>query len=127
MSPLASGLKPRLLIDAIESQIKSKPDSPYLLYANSSSWEQEGGYRNITWKQFGEAIDKVAFWLDQHLPWTGQGPQTIAYIGPNDPRYFVIIAAAVKSKRRVSNRDSHGWDSAQSVFSAHRYSSLMGD
>lgn len=102
MTPPATNLQPRLLINAIDSQVKSNPNGQYLLYAKSSSWEQEGGYRSITWKQFGDAINKAAFWLDQHLPQTKSDPQTIAYVGPNDPGYYIIVAAAVKSKRRVS-------------------------
>jgi hypothetical protein len=40
--------QPRLLVNAVDIKGKSVPDSPGLLYAKSSLWEQEGGYRTIT-------------------------------------------------------------------------------
>jgi acyl-CoA synthetase (AMP-forming)/AMP-acid ligase II len=92
--------QPRLLANVIDAKAESIPDEPWLLYANSSNWEQEGGYQTITWKQFANAINKAAFWLDENLPQT-EAVQTVSYVGPNDPRYYIIIAAATKSKRRV--------------------------
>jgi hypothetical protein len=94
--------QPRLLVNAVFETAESAPDRPWILYAKSSSWEQEGGYQNITWRQFGNAINKAARWLDSNLPRTGAGPQTLAYLGPNDPRYYILIVAAAKSKRRVN-------------------------
>jgi acyl-CoA synthetase (AMP-forming)/AMP-acid ligase II len=94
--------QPRLLVNAVDEKAGSAPDSPWILYAKSSAWEQEGGYETITWRQFGKAINKAARWLDSNLPQTTPGPQTLAYLGPNDPRYYILIVAAAKSKRRVN-------------------------
>jgi acyl-CoA synthetase (AMP-forming)/AMP-acid ligase II len=94
--------QPRLLVHAVDEKAENIPDSPWILYAKSSSWEQEGGYQTITWRQFGNAINKTARWLDHNLPRTRTGPQTLAYLGPNDPRYYILIVAAAKSKRRVN-------------------------
>ena len=96
--------QPRLLVDAVDAKAKSVPDSPWLLYAKSSLWEQEGGYRTITWKQFANAVNRTAFWLDDNFPQTKAGRQTIAYLGPNDARYYILIVAAAKSERRVGRR-----------------------
>jgi acyl-CoA synthetase (AMP-forming)/AMP-acid ligase II len=96
--------QPRLLVNAVDVKGKSDPDSPWLLYAKSSLWEQEGGYRTITWKQFANAVNRTAFWLDDNLPRTKSGRQTIAYLGPNDARYYILIVAAAKSERRVGRR-----------------------
>jgi acyl-CoA synthetase (AMP-forming)/AMP-acid ligase II len=92
--------QPRLLVNTIDAKAISIPDSPWILYAKSSSWEQEGGYQTITWKQFADAVNKTAFWLDDNLPQTPRS-QTIAYLGPNDPRYYILLVATAKSKRRV--------------------------
>ncbi|KAH8812304.1 hypothetical protein F5884DRAFT_750614 [Xylogone sp. PMI_703] len=93
--------QPRLLVNVIDSHAKNDPDGAFILYANSSSWESEDGYHTITWKQFANAINKAAFWLDEKLPERSGEPQTVAYLGPSDPRYYIIIAAASKSKRRL--------------------------
>ena len=97
MTPL-----PRLLVNVVDAKARLVPDSPWLLYAKSSSWEQEEGYCTITWKQFANAVNRVAFWLDENLPRTQNGPQTFAYLGPSDARYYILIVAAAKTKRRVS-------------------------
>lgn len=95
------GPEPRLLINVVDDLAKNSPDTPWLMFANSSSWEEEGGYRTITWKQLANAINKTAFWLDEKLPPDAAVLQTVAYLGPKDPRYHILIAAATKSKRRV--------------------------
>jgi acyl-CoA synthetase (AMP-forming)/AMP-acid ligase II len=95
--------QPRLLVNAVDAKAESIPDSPWLLYAKSSSWELEGGYRTITWKQFANAVNRAAFWLDDNLPRKTSGRQTIAYLGPNDARYYILIVASAKSNRRVSH------------------------
>jgi len=92
---------PRLLANVIDAKAKSMPDSPWLLYAPSSLWEQEGGYRTITWKQFSNAINKAAFWLDENISRVAPGRDTIAYLGPNDARYYILMVAVAKSKRTV--------------------------
>jgi acyl-CoA synthetase (AMP-forming)/AMP-acid ligase II len=94
--------QPRLLVNTIDAKAATNPDSPWLLYAKSPSSEPEGGYQTITWKQFAHAVNKTAFWLDSNLPRTEQSSQTFAYLGPNDARYYILLAAAAKSKRRVS-------------------------
>lgn len=94
--------QPRLLVNAIDAKAATNPDSPWLLYAKSPSSEHEGGYQTITWKQFAHAVNKTAFWLDSNIPRTEQTSQTFGYLGPNDARYYILIAAAAKSKRRVS-------------------------
>lgn len=95
-------LLPKLLVNAVEAKARRVPDSPWLLYARSSSWEQKGGYNTITWKQFADAVNRAAWWLDENLPRTGTGPQTFAYLGPSDARYYILIVAAAKTKRQVS-------------------------
>ena len=89
--------QPRLLVNAIDEKAKSISNSPWLLYANSSAWEHEGGYRTITWEKFSHAINRTALWLDENIPRTAPGRQTIAYLGPNDARYYILIVAAAKS------------------------------
>ncbi|KAF4632187.1 hypothetical protein G7Y89_g5944 [Cudoniella acicularis] len=86
--------QPRLLVNVVDAKAKSDPQSSWLLYA-----EKNGGYQTITWKQLADAVNKTARWLDDNLPQEGPG-QTIAYSGPNDARYYILVVAAAKSKRR---------------------------
>lgn len=93
--------QPRLVANVIETKAKKIPDAPWLLYANSSAWEQEDGYKAITWKKCASAINKMAHFLDKYIPTESLGRQTIAYQGPNDARYYILMVAAAKSKRTV--------------------------
>lgn len=92
---------PRLLANVIDAKAKTIPTTPWLLYAPSSLWEQEGGFRTITWSQFANAINKAALWLDENIPRETPGRETIAYLGPNDARYYILMVAVAKSKRTV--------------------------
>ncbi|KAJ5620269.1 NRPS-like enzyme [Penicillium lagena] len=92
---------PRLLANVIDAKAKSMASDPWLLYAPSSLWEQEGGFRTITWNQFANAINKAAFWLDENIPRESPGRETIAYLGPNDARYYILMVAVAKSKRTL--------------------------
>jgi acyl-CoA synthetase (AMP-forming)/AMP-acid ligase II len=88
----------KLLITAIEEKAKWMPNDTYMRYPRKD-WETEG-YQTISCMQYARAIDKVAYWLDEHLGKTTQS-DTIAYSGPNDPRYAIIMPAAIKTGRKV--------------------------
>lgn len=47
-------------------------------------WEAEG-YKTISWIEYTNAIDKVAYWLDDQLGKTTQA-DTVTFFGPNEPR-----------------------------------------
>ncbi|RFU27752.1 hypothetical protein B7463_g8586, partial [Scytalidium lignicola] len=75
---------PRLLVNVIEAKALLIPDETYLLYAENSNWEQDG-YKTLTWKQFNNAINKAAIWLDEKFSAADtNNDQIFAYFGPND-------------------------------------------
>jgi acyl-CoA synthetase (AMP-forming)/AMP-acid ligase II len=88
----------KLLVTAIEEKAQWSPHHTWLRYA-PVNWEKDG-YNTITWQQYAKAIDKVAYWLDEQL---GKATEldTVAYFGPNDPRYSILIPAGIKSGRKV--------------------------
>jgi acyl-coenzyme A synthetase/AMP-(fatty) acid ligase len=71
------------------------PDGSYALYPNSPVTYEEG-YRTVTYKEFSNAINGLAWWLHETL-----GPSTnfdvLAYIGPNDIRYNALMLGASKA------------------------------
>jgi len=89
----------QLLVHAIEEKAQWIPDHMYIRYA-LENWEQTG-YRTITWRQYANAIDKLAYWFDEQL---GKAItcDTIAYFGPNDPRYAILMPTIIKCGRKVS-------------------------
>jgi acyl-CoA synthetase (AMP-forming)/AMP-acid ligase II len=94
----------RLLVNVIEEKAHWTPCHTYMRYP-PKNWEREG-YRTITWSQYADAIDKVAHWLDAELG-TMTENDTIAYSGPNDPRYAILVPATIKTGRKVGSIWSH--------------------
>jgi acyl-coenzyme A synthetase/AMP-(fatty) acid ligase len=88
----------KLLITAIEEKARWMPNDTHMRYPGKD-WETEG-YRIISCSQYAKAIDKIAYWLDEQLGKAAQ-VDTIAYSGPNDPRYAIMMPAAIKTGRKV--------------------------
>jgi long-subunit acyl-CoA synthetase (AMP-forming) len=89
----------QLIVHAIEEKARWIPNNMFMRYA-LEDWEQDG-YKTITWKQYANAIDKMAFWFDEQLR-KAVDHETVAYFGPNDPRYAILVPAIAKNGRRVS-------------------------
>lgn len=71
--------------------------SPQRLYAEypRSPLSYEDGYRQITYREYANAINGIAWWL---LDTIGSGKdETLAYIGPNDVRYPALVLGALKA------------------------------
>ncbi|KAI4655395.1 hypothetical protein J4E93_000107 [Alternaria ventricosa] len=88
----------QLLVHAIEEKAQWIPNNMYMRYA-PDNWEV-CGYKTITWKQYANAIDKMAFWFDEQLG-KAVDRETMAYFGPNDPRYAILIPAIAKNGRKL--------------------------
>jgi acyl-coenzyme A synthetase/AMP-(fatty) acid ligase len=91
--------KPSLMIDVISEKAERLSNHTFMRYPKQH-WETDG-YDTMTWGQFGKSVDKIAHWLDQHLG-KSSGNDTIAYLGPSDARYPIILAATAKAMRKVS-------------------------
>ncbi|KAL2009196.1 hypothetical protein VTN00DRAFT_7390 [Thermoascus crustaceus] len=87
----------RLLVKVIDENAERTPEVILIRYAGSD-WET-AGYKTITWKQLAGAINKAAYWLDARLC-IGR-THTIAYLGPNDARYYFLLGGAIKTGRRL--------------------------
>ena len=68
-----------------------------------STTSYESGFRKITYCMLANAIDGVAWWLQQSLG-LGQEFETLAYFGPWDIRYIVLLLGAVKVGYKVSSQ-----------------------
>lgn len=90
----------KLLVQAMEEKAKWTPYNTIFRYA-PMNWE-DVGYKTITWRQFINAVDKVAYWLDEQLGKATDEIETVAYFGPNDARYAIMVPVCIKTGRRVS-------------------------
>ena len=98
----------KLVVHAIEEKAQRTPHHTYMRYP-PADWETNG-YKTITWRQYASTIDKVAHWLDEHLGKV-TGSETVAYFGPNDPRYAILLPACIKTGRTVSEHTKSTYSS----------------
>ncbi|KAJ5263339.1 NRPS-like enzyme [Penicillium angulare] len=94
--PFDGDLDPRTLPfpTLIDHYVKTKPDAIYAEYPiNPTSYDE--GYRKITYKSFGNAVNGLAKFLVESLG-PGNG-EVLAYVGPNDIRYPALVVGALKS------------------------------
>ncbi|KAL8806333.1 MAG: hypothetical protein Q9200_005078 [Gallowayella weberi] len=89
----------RLLASVVEQRAQNEPNRPWAMIPRSE--DLTTGFIDITYRQFANAIDRAAFWLERVLGESQQPFETFAYVGQKDIRYPIIAVAAVKSGRKV--------------------------
>jgi len=84
------------IVDEIAAQ------DPLAVYAElpRSSETLDDGFQKVTYAQFSNAINGMAWWLVQSLG-PGKDFETLTYIGPNDLRHNILLLAAVKAGYKV--------------------------
>ncbi|OJK04287.1 hypothetical protein ASPACDRAFT_1851293 [Aspergillus aculeatus ATCC 16872] len=72
------------------------PNQPMVSLPRSKDRPDEG-YRDYSIQEFSRAVNRAAWWIEQHL---GRAPTrwaTLHYVAPQDLSYFIITLAAVKT------------------------------
>ena len=92
----------RRLLPTIIDQVASQDPGRECLQVPRSS-EPSDGWRIITWKDMANGVNRCAHRIVELFgkPQEASFP-TIAYIGPNDARYVVLMIAASKAGYKVS-------------------------
>jgi acyl-CoA synthetase (AMP-forming)/AMP-acid ligase II len=87
---------PRLLPHVVDDIAASEPSRPYIYQPKSSN--PEDGWVPVTFKELANAIDHVAHIIAETVKKdsTNEFP-TLAYVGPSDVRYTVVVLASVKA------------------------------
>ncbi|OBT65192.1 NRPS-like protein [Pseudogymnoascus sp. 23342-1-I1] len=87
---------PRLLPHIVDDIAASDPSRPFIYQPKSSN--PEDGWVPVTFKEFANAIDHVAHIISETIKKDSADDfPTIAYVGPNDVRYGVILLASIKA------------------------------
>jgi acyl-CoA synthetase (AMP-forming)/AMP-acid ligase II len=84
-----------LVPDIVDHLAKVSPDAPYAMYPNSPT-TYDDGYLTVTYKDFANAINGFAWWLNETLG-PSENFDVVAYVGPNDIRYAALLLGAVKA------------------------------
>lgn len=90
----------RLLPHVLDDIAEREPEREAFSIPRSS--DPKDGWKPVTFKQYANAVNYVAHKILTNcgLPPVNKFP-TIAYVGPNDARYVVLILAAVKAGYQV--------------------------
>jgi len=89
----------QLINNIIDGTAKERPRALYAEIPRLSD-SYEGGYRPITYRALANAINGVAWFLKENLG-KREVNHTLAYFGPNDIGYVVMVLGAVKAGHRV--------------------------
>ena len=90
----------RLIASRIDELAHQNPNAVWISISSARPAE---GFRDVTWGEGANAINRAAWWLESKLGnGSGQGP--IAYMGPQDIRYILLLVAAIKTKHRASTK-----------------------
>ena len=98
-SPKCLHRRKQLLPNIIDGMANTRPWATYAETPRSLT-TYDAGYRKITYGAFANAINGVAWLLEKHLG-RSIAHETLAYIGPNDLGYIVMILGAVKAGYKV--------------------------
>ncbi|KAI1801790.1 acetyl-CoA synthetase-like protein [Daldinia bambusicola] len=86
----------RLVPNIIDNVAKEDPEREAFLIPRSDN--PKDGWKSITFREYANAVNQIAHKIVEKCgtPSPGSFP-TIAYVGPNDARYVVLLVSAVKA------------------------------
>jgi hypothetical protein len=95
--------KKDILNNIVDFMAKRHPQALFAEFPVSPT-SYNAGYRKINYESLANAVNGAAWWLHDALGGQGKNFETLAYIGFNDPRYNILVLAAVKAGYKVCNR-----------------------
>lgn len=90
----------RNLIQLVTYRVEATPTAAY----GSMPVDEDDvtkGFKDISWAEFGNAVDHAVEWLRGILPEQIDYHETVGYTGPRDIRYAILIVAAAKLERKL--------------------------
>jgi acyl-CoA synthetase (AMP-forming)/AMP-acid ligase II len=98
MGSIAVQEETRSVINIIDDDAANDPNRPFIFIPRSM--QPHDGWEPVTYKQMTNAINHVAHTIRQMVSSDIREDNfpTIAYIGPNDVRYIIIMLACIKAK-----------------------------
>ncbi|KAF7553528.1 hypothetical protein G7Z17_g3538 [Cylindrodendrum hubeiense] len=86
----------RLMLHVLDAVAASDPSRPFIYVPNTSN--PSGGWKPITYSEISQAVDSVAWQITNTYGPGFQGSfPTIAYIGPTDVRYVIMVLGCMKA------------------------------
>ncbi|MCJ1313636.1 hypothetical protein MMC25_007315 [Agyrium rufum] len=88
----------RLLPTYIDELARSDPDRLYVSVPRST--DIKDGFRDVSFQTFANAINRCAWWIEKTLG-RSDNFETLAYLGPQDLRYCILVVAAIKTGHKM--------------------------
>lgn len=88
----------RLIPILIDEAAQEKPNDVFAFIARGLDTEE--GFQTVTYRQFANAINSCAWWLEARLG-TSNKFDTLAYFGPSSLLSCVVMIAAIKTGHQV--------------------------
>ncbi|RYN15583.1 hypothetical protein AA0121_g10488 [Alternaria tenuissima] len=82
--------------DYIDAAAESASNSTWAIVPRSTTSLDEG-WHHFTYADFARAVNNMSRWIEKTCGVAKQAGQTIGYMGANDLRYLVVLAAALKT------------------------------
>jgi acyl-coenzyme A synthetase/AMP-(fatty) acid ligase len=90
----------RLVPVVIDELSEREPEKIFAIIPRTL--DLDDGFANVTYRDFANAINRMAEWLEEKMG-RSSSFETLAYMGPFDIGYFVMLLAACKVGFKVSN------------------------
>lgn len=84
---------------ALEKRALEEPNGVFTKIPRSTS-SYKPGFRSVTNPEMLNAVDRLAWIFERDLG-KGLNFEAIAYIGPTDLRYWIVVLAAIKTGYKV--------------------------
>jgi hypothetical protein len=97
-TPLCGPYGERLLPQVVEAIAETDPSRVWA--SIPISLDVTDGFRDITFKEMLHAIDFICWWIEYQIG-SSRDFETVAYLGPSDMRYSVMLVATMKCRYQV--------------------------
>ncbi|KAH6622020.1 hypothetical protein C7974DRAFT_473418 [Boeremia exigua] len=81
--------------DYIDEASQSSPNDTWAIVPRSPT-SLDQGWQHFSYADLARAVDSLAWWLEKNLGVAQHQGQTVGYMGANDLRYLVVLAATMK-------------------------------
>lgn len=106
--PPPPGCGTRLLSHVIDERAQLQHSRPFASIPRTDNVAD--GYVDVSYETFGNAVNKLAKWITEHVGPPSTQDETLIYVAPGDLRYQIVCMAAVKAGYIVRNRRGHSFE-----------------
>jgi hypothetical protein len=91
-------LHKRLLATTVDDRAATSPNERFAVIPQGT--EISHGFRDVSMKDIAQAVNSMCWWIESTIG-PAQSPETLAYMGNNDVRYFIFLLACQKTGYQV--------------------------